>query len=261
MLKDKIVIIAGGLGLLGKNFVEGVINANGIVIIADINESAGNEFKNLMLTRYSNKVVDFHHLDITSETSIQKIIHVIQKKYGRIDAFVNTSYPRNKNWGNSFENVTYKDFCENVNMHLGGYFLCSQQFGIFFRQQGYGNIINISSIYGVIAPKFDIYDDLSINDRKMTMPVEYAPIKSGIIHLTKYLSKYFKNTNVRFNCISPGGILAGQPQKFIEKYNSYGCSKGMLDPQDLVGSLIFLLSDGSKYINGQNLIVDDGWTL
>lgn len=261
MLKDKIIIIAGGLGLLGKNFVEGVINANGSVIIADIKESAGNEFKKILLTKYPNAIVDFYYLDITSESSIQKLIQFTQKKFGKIDAFVNTSYPRNKNWGNSFENVSYKDFCENVNLHLGGYFLCSQQFGIAFRQQGFGNIINISSIYGVIAPKFDVYDGIAINNRKMTMPVEYAPIKSGIIHLTKYLSKYFKNTNVRFNCISPGGILAGQPQEFIEKYNFYGCSKGMLDPQDLVGTLVFLLSDGSKYINGQNLIVDDGWTL
>ena len=82
MLKDKIVVIAGGLGLLGKNFVEGVINANGSVIIADINETAGNEFKDTLLTRYTNKVVDFHYIDITFKTSIQELIHSVQKKYG-----------------------------------------------------------------------------------------------------------------------------------------------------------------------------------
>jgi NAD(P)-dependent dehydrogenase (short-subunit alcohol dehydrogenase family) len=143
-----------------------------------------------------------------------------------------------------------------VGVHLGGYFLMSQQFGSYFKNQGHGNIINMASIYGVIAPRFEIYDDTS-----MTMPVEYAAIKSSIIHLTKYLAKHYKGCNVRVNCISPGGILDKQPEPFLAKYGEYALSKGMLDPNDISGTLLYLLSDLSSFVNGQNIVVDDGWSL
>jgi len=139
---------------------------------------------------------------------------------------------------------------------LGGYFLVAQQFGLLFREQGEGNIINMGSIYGVMAPRFDIYEGTP-----MTMPVEYAAIKSAVIHLTQYLAQYFKGNGVRVNCISPGGILDNQPEAFLQKYNAHCSGKGMLDPQDINGSLLFLLPDASKYITGQNLIVDDGFSL
>jgi len=93
------------------------------------------------------------------------------------------------------------------------------------------------------------------------MPVEYAAIKSGMLHLTKYMAKYFKGKNIRVNAISPGGILDSQPREFLSEYNQQCSTKGMLDPKDLNGALIYLLSDMSKYVNGQNIIVDDGFAL
>ena len=93
------------------------------------------------------------------------------------------------------------------------------------------------------------------------MPVEYAVIKSALIHLTKYMAKYFKGMNIRVNSISPGGILDSQPGIFIKSYNEQCITKGMLDKSDLKGTLLYLLSDLSRYVNGQNLIVDDGFTL
>jgi len=95
----------------------------------------------------------------------------------------------------------------------------------------------------------------------MTMAVEYAVIKSALIHLTKYMAKYFKGYNIRVNSISPGGILNNQSEKFLKKYNSLCLSKGILGTQDLKGTLLYLLSDISKYVNGQNIIVDDGFSL
>ena len=95
----------------------------------------------------------------------------------------------------------------------------------------------------------------------MTSPVEYAVIKAGIAHLTRYMARYFKTWNVRVNSISPGGIRDGQPDIFQKKYDRFGSGKGMLDPSDLCGALLFLLSAMSRYVNGQNIIVDDGWSL
>ena len=93
------------------------------------------------------------------------------------------------------------------------------------------------------------------------MPVEYSAIKSGVLHLTRYFAQYLKGTQIRVNAISPGGIKDGQPESFLRAYASFCATKGMLDPSDLTGSLTFLLSDMSQYITGQNIVVDDGFSL
>jgi len=256
MLKDKVVVITGGAGLIGREFVKAVVENDGIAIIADINEEIGKEVKDRLSKELDTMNIDFVRLNIISKESLNDCINYIDNKYGKIDALVNNAYPRNKNYGRNFFDVEYNDFVENTGLNIGGYFTTSQQFAKYFQKQGYGNIINISSIYGVIAPRFEIYDGT-----KMSMPVEYAAIKSGLIHLTKYMAKYFKGMNIKVNTLSPGGILNNQPQEFLDKYNSFATSKGMLKAEDLKGSLVYLLSDMSKYVNGQNIVVDDGWSL
>ena len=126
----------------------------------------------------------------------------------------------------------------------------------YFLKQKKGNLILISSIQGVQAPKFNHYKNLN-----MTSPIEYSAIKSGIISITKYLSKYYKNRNIRINCVSPGGIKDNQPKLFTKRYRQSCNSKGLLDGEDISKLILFLLSDKSKYITGQNLIIDDGWSL
>lgn len=256
MLSNRVVVITGGAGLIGKEFVKAVIENNGIAIIADINEEIGNQAKENLSNELKTKNIDFVQLDITSKESLNECIAYLHNKYDKIDALVNNAYPRNKNYGKHFFDVKYEDFVENIGLNLGGYFTTSQVFAQYFKKQGYGNIINISSIYGVVAPKFEVYDNTS-----MTMPVEYAAIKSGLIHLTKYMAKYFKGMDIRVNALSPGGIFDSQPKEFLEKYRDKCLNKGMLDKSDLKGTLVYLLSDMSKYVNGQNIIVDDGFTL
>jgi len=256
MLENKVVVITGGSGLIGQEFVKAVIEKNGIAVIADLNEKTGNKAKEELSKELNSDNIVFFKLDITSKKSLDECIDYIGKKYNRIDALVNNAYPRNKNYARHFFDVDYEDFVENTGLNLGGYFISSQRFARYFQKQGYGNIINISSIYGVIAPKFEIYDGTS-----MTTPVEYAAIKSGLIHLTKYMAKYFKGMGIRVNAISPGGILDAQPKEFLDRYNQQCSTKGMLDAKDLNGVLIFLLSDMSSYINGQNCVVDDGFSL
>jgi NAD(P)-dependent dehydrogenase (short-subunit alcohol dehydrogenase family) len=251
-LSGKVIVVTGGCGLLGKTFVKAILDQNGTAVAADVNEEL---LKKIQQEINSDKLHAVK-MDITSIDSIQNVISEVKNKFGHIDALVNNAYPRNKSYGTDMEKVTYKDFCENVDMHLGGYFLCMQQFSMFFKEQGHGNVISMSSIYGVSAPRFEIYENAGF-----TMPVEYAAIKAGVVHLTKYFVTYYAGKNIRFNCISPGGILSGQPEDFIKKYNEHAQSKGMLEQKDILGALVFLLSDASAYINGQNIIVDDGWTL
>ena len=253
MLKDKVIVITGGAGLIGRTFCKAVAENGGIVVVADINKDAADDVVEDINT-HSGHAVSFL-LDICDKHSIDNLIDFLKNKYGKIDAVVNNAYPRNKNYGRKLEHIEFNDFCENVNLHLGGYFLVSQRFGIYFQQKSCGNIVNIGSIYGVMAPRFSIY-----NETNMTMPLEYANIKAGVIHMTRYFAQYYKKDNVRCNCLSPGGVLDNQDPYFIVQYNNY-CARGMLMPQDLVGSLIFLLSDASKAMTGQNLIIDDGFSL
>lgn len=255
MLTDKVVVVTGGAGVLGRQFCTAVVEHGGIAIVADRDVEAATCAAAGMNQGRPGRA-EAVLLDITSQQSVCALIDSLAEKYGHIDAVVNNAYPRNRNYGRKLEDVTYEDFCDNVGQHLGGYFLVAQQFGLFFREQGNGNIVNMSSIYGTMVPRFEVYAGTP-----MTMPVEYAAIKSAVIQLTRYFAQYFKGTGIRVNSLSPGGILADQPAAFLTAYNGHCASKGMLLPTDVVGTLLFLLSDQSQFMTGQNLIVDDGFSL
>ena len=252
LVRDKVVIVTGGAGLLGRTFCQAIADNGGIAVVAEYDIAIAEK----LCTSLENASIVPAQVNITNKNSIKALIATISEKYGRIDALVNSAYPRNKNYGKHFFEVAYSDFCENVGMNLGGYFLTSQQFAAYFEKQGYGNIINLASIYGVIAPRFEIYDNTP-----MTMPVEYAAIKSGLIHLTKYMAKYFKGKNIRVNTISLGGIEDKQPEPFLKAYREFCLNKGMLNAKDISGTVLYLLSDLSEFVNGQNIVVDDGFTL
>lgn len=254
-LNGKVIVVTGGAGLLGRTFCEAICKAGGTVIVAEKNEKEGRPVAEDLYKRYDKRAT-FIPVDVTSDSSIRVLIEAVHNEFGYIDALVNNAYPRNKNYGKIVEEVTYQDFVENVGMHVGGYFLTSKHFATYFAERKQGNIVSMASIYGVMAPRFEIYEGTP-----MTMPVEYAVLKSGIIHLTKYLSRYYKGQNIRCNAMSPGGVFNNQPESFVERYNSFGNTKGLLDAKDLCGTLVFLLSDASMYVNGQNIVVDDGWSL
>ena len=255
ILNNKVIVVTGGAGLLGKAFIKEILTHGGIAIVTDIKISLADDFISEMKIKYPDYFYACN-MDITNKLSINSLIKDVSKRHSGIDCLVNNAYPKNKNYGKQMEDVSYKDFCENISAHVGGYFLTSQQFGTFFKNHNGGNIINIGSIYGTLAPRFELY-----KNTEMTTPVEYAAIKASIIQLTKYFAQYFKKDKIRVNCLSPGGILDNQPESFISAYNSFCSEKGMLDPHDVANTLIFLLSDSSKFITGQNLIIDDGFTL
>jgi NAD(P)-dependent dehydrogenase (short-subunit alcohol dehydrogenase family) len=256
-LTNKTIIITGGAGLLGSAFSKACAESDANVIIVDIDENKGNDLVGTLKKETQNNNIVFQKCDITNASDIQSLIDTVLGKFDKIDALVNNAYPRNKNYGRKFEDIDYKDFCENVDMHLGGYFLMTQQVAKVMMKQKYGNIINMASIYGFAAPRFEIYEGT-----KMTMPAEYAAIKGAIINLTRYLASYLGGYNIRVNAISPGGVYDNQPETFVEAYSKkVVLGNRMANANDLTNVLIFLLSDASKYITGQNHIVDGGWSL
>jgi NAD(P)-dependent dehydrogenase (short-subunit alcohol dehydrogenase family) len=252
ILKNKKVLVVGAAGLIGREIVKSIIDEGGKVIGADISREAL-IFMSEELPKESFIATD---LNITDKNQVNDAIRYCVANFGGIDGAVNAAYPRNKNYGNTLFNVTYEDFSENIALHLGGYFIFMQQCAAYAKTNNIPfSHINLSSIYGVMAPRFDLY-----NDTKMTMPVEYAAIKSALVHLNKYFTSYMKGTNFRVNSISPGGLLDNQDNQFVLKYNSYCSSKGMLNSTDITGTVNFLLSDMSKYLKGQDIVVDDGFS-
>ncbi|WP_429182905.1 oxidoreductase [Aeromonas rivipollensis] len=253
LLDNKRILVAGAGGLLGSHIVPAILAQGGKVIAADINVDA-------MAQRLVTLGVDIESdnlmlisLDVTSEVNLKAFF----ARQEHMDGAVNATYPRNRTYGAHFFDVSLASFNENISLHLGSAFLFTQQCASYFKaSEVVFSLVNISSIYGVISPKFDIY-----NNTKMTMPVEYAAIKSAIQHLSKYAVTYVNDSRFRVNNVSPGGIFDNQPEAFCQEYKKYTHGAGMLNVSEVIGSIIFLLSEQAKYVTGQNIIIDDGFSL
>jgi len=248
----KNILITGGSGRIGSALANKLVDEGHKVLLADINISNLKKVKK----KLNSKNIEIFQGDLRKAKNIDKLIKFGIKKFKYIDTAVHCSYPTSKKWGTAFENLNETNLSEDLQNQLGGAIIFSQRIIKYFLNHKKGNLILLSSIQGIQPPKFDHYKNL-----KMSSPIEYSAIKSGIISVTKYLSKYYKNKSIRVNCVSPGGIKDKQPKEFIKRYRQSCNSKGLLDGEDVSKLILFLISDESKYINGQNLIIDDGWSL
>lgn len=252
MIKNKKILVVGASGLLGSSLVKSLLINNEVLAI-DINIKKLLTYLSEKKIYYTKNKLHFYDVDITNDNELKEFFNNVHD----IDGVVNCSYPRNQSYGREFLDVERNDFNDNLNLNLGSSFSLMQESAKSFRNNKRRfSFVNIASIYGVKAPNFELY-----KNTKMTMPVEYAAIKSSLIHLSAYITKYINDSRFRINCISPGGILDKQPENFLSAYTNETLGKGMLDPNDIIGSILFLLSDYSEFINGQNIIIDDGFTL
>lgn len=240
-LKNKVIIVTGGSGLLGKEIIKNLVDKGAIAINADIN----------VLTDFNKNTLT---VDITSEESIVNSIKLISDYYGKIDGLVNNAYPRTKDWGAKFEDISYESWQKNVDIQMNTTFLFIQKIMPELLKTK-GSIVNITSIYGVVGNDLTLYENTNINTA-----AQYSAIKGGIINFTRYLASYYGRQGVRVNCVSPGGIFDNQHEIFVANYENKVPMGRMGNPDDIAPSVSFLLSNESKYITGQNLIVDGGWT-
>lgn len=253
MLENKTILIFGAGGLLGSKLTQECLNQNAIVIAVDSNIELARERIEKLGINAQMPNLQYKKIDITNEEQVRNFFANIS----HIDGAVNATYPRNKTYGAHFFDVTMNSFNENLSLHLGSSFLFTQQCAAYFKRTLESlSVVNISSIYGVIAPKFSIYENTP-----MTMPVEYAAIKSALLHLNKYVVAYVNDSRFRINAVSPGGIFDHQPIPFLDAYRKETNGAGMLDVQEMIGAIIFLLSENAKYVTAQNIIIDDGFHL
>ncbi|PKG98918.1 oxidoreductase [Paraglaciecola sp. MB-3u-78] len=252
-LDNKKIVVVGSAGLLGSNLVARLLTQGAEVIAVDLDLNKLESRLALSGVDLDDQRLFLQELDITDEPAVRLFFKYQQGLTGA----VNTTYPRNLSYGAHFFDVSMASFNENVSLHLGSCFLFTQQCAAYFKaQQSPFSLVNISSVYGVVAPKFGIYESTP-----MTMPVEYAAIKSATLHLNKYVAAYVNDSRFRINAVSPGGIFDHQPEAFLKAYQKNTHGEGMLDVEDVMGSIVFLLSEQSKFVTGQNVIVDDGFSL
>ena len=259
MKEQKIALITGATGGIGLQVAKRLGNDGYKVLINGIEHDKGPEIvKQLQLDNIQSEYFGF---DVTNEEEVNGNIIAIGNKYGKIDVLVNNAASKGSSldeFFKPFEEYSLQTWRQVMAVNIDGLFLVAQAVGKQMKLQGGGSIIQTSSIYGVRAPDQRIYEGSQYNGRPINTPAVYSASKAAVIGLTSYLSTYWADSGIRVNSLTPGGISSGQNKTFDEKYSNRVPLGRMGQASELTGALIYLASDASSYVTGQNLIVDCG---
>ncbi len=259
-LSGKVVLVTGGAGLLGQVFCQAFADSGADVAVVDIDDQAAKSVATNIATKSGQKVCGIG-CDITSPESVSKMVKTVVSELGRIDVLINNAASKGSSldeFFKPFEDYSLQTWREVMSVNIDGLFLVAQAVGKQMKLQGGGSIIQTSSIYGVVAPDQRIYEGSEYNGRPINTPAVYSASKAAVLGLTSYLSTYWANSGIRVNSLTPGGISTGQNKTFDEKYSNRVPLRRMGQASELVGALIYLASDASSYVTGQNIIVDGG---
>jgi len=254
-LTGKNLLITGGAGRIGSAIVRVALSEGASVAISDIAEDRLDALVSSLPHCCKGRAYPIPS-DVTTGVGIISLIEQAVAAIGPLTSAVHSAYPTSAGWGTSFEKLQSSFLNEDLCNQLGGAILFSQHILRYFKANQRGDLVHISSIQGFRAPKFEHYQGTA-----MSSPIEYAAIKAGVIAITRWLAKYHTGQNIRVNCISPGGVLDGQPPDFLLRYRESCTNIGMLSGEHVAAAVAFLLSPAAEAINGQNLVVDDGWSL
>lgn len=254
-LKEKVVIITGGAGLLGEQHARAVAKEGANIVLADVDKTNAENLAEVLSSNYDIHA-DGKYCDVTDVSSVEALREWTIDVFGQVDVLINNAAKNpkvedNKAFGR-MKDMTIEAWRHDLDVGLTGAFLCSCAFGEQMAEKGKGVILNIASDLSVIAPDQRIY---SYDSPK---PVSYSVVKHGLIGLTRYLATYWASEGIRVNAISPGGVENYQPQEFQEKLNKLIPMGRMARVDEYRAAVVFLVSDDSSYMTGQNLIMDGG---
>jgi NAD(P)-dependent dehydrogenase (short-subunit alcohol dehydrogenase family) len=260
-LDNKIALVTGALGLIGKHHCEALVEAGANVIVCDLDNAECIKFAK-SLTQKSIGV----GTDITKKKSVKELLDITLKEFGKIDILINNAAindmfenPQAAAEQSKFENYPLELWQKSLDVNVTGMFLCSQIIGSEMAKEGSGSIINIASTYGIVAPDQTLYQ-MPDGTQSFYKSAAYPVTKGAVISFTRFLASYWGRKGVRVNTLSPGGVENRQEEYFIDNYKRKTPLGRMAQPTDYKGALIFLASDASSYMTGANLVVDGGWT-
>jgi 2-deoxy-D-gluconate 3-dehydrogenase len=265
-LKDKVAVVTGGVGLLGAEFCRTLAEAGAAVAVVDLNgEAAGKVAEGLVQSGY--KATDIA-VDITKPDSVNAMVASVLATFGRLDVLVNSAAldpkfdPDAASKGiapGAFEDYPLSDWNAALSVNLTGMFLVTQACVKKMIAQGKkGSIINVCSTYGLNGPDQRLY--IKDGARVAYKPVYYTTTKAGVMGFTKYLAAYYAETEIRVNALTPGGVYNNHEDYFVKNYSAKTILGRMAEKDEMNGALLFLASDASSYMTGNNVIVDGGWT-
>ena len=266
-LDDKVIVITGATGLLGRKHAEAVACYGGIPILLDLSQQAVDELATELNDKYKVDAVGFK-IDITNEEAIEGNVEQLVKKFGKIDGLVNNAANNPKvedsekvNFSR-LENFPLDIWDDDIAVGLTGSFLCAKHYGFAIsKNPNGGSIVNISSDLGLIAPDQRLYAKDGVDESLQNVkPVTYSIVKTGLIGLTRYLTTYWADKNVRCNAMCPGGVENGQPEEFLKEVNTRIPMERMANIDEYQGALLWMLSDASSYLNGAIIPIDGGRT-
>ena len=247
-LTGKIILVTGGAGNYGKPITEGLAEAGATVVIASRNiesvQQVATVFNKNGLSVYAMQV------DQADTDSVLKLKKQITDKFGKLDVFVNNAVSRPmKGFGEPIS-----QFEESMKVNATGMMFILREMTDLIVNAGGGSVINISSMMGMFGPMLSNYEGTSMGD----LPPDYFFHNAGLINLNRYMTKMLAGKNVRFNCISPGGLFNNQPERFVENYCKKVPLGRMANHDDIKGLVVLLSSDAGAYINGENILMDGG---
>lgn len=260
-LTGKSAIVTGGAGILGQHFCAGLAESGANVAIVDIDEKKAEALAVRLTQIHGVKLLGIG-CDITQASSVQHMVERVVEDFGKIDVLHNNAAGKSDDldaFFAPFEDYSLEQWRAIMSVNLDGMFLVAQAVGkqMVAQNQG-GSIIQTSSIYGVMAPDKRIYEGSHYLGRQINTPAVYSTSKAATIGLTRHLAAYWADKGIRVNTLTPGGTESGQNETFKKLYSNRVPMNRMAKQGEMVGALLYLASDASSYVTGQNIIVDGG---
>jgi len=259
-VKGRVIVITGALGLLGSTYVDGFSREGANAVIVDLDDELCQQKAKEIAEKFVTEPLGIGS-DITNPEEVENMVAQVVARYGCIDVLINNAATQTEHFFAPFEEYPVADWEKVMRVNVTGMFLCSQAVAREMEKKRCGSIINISSIYGVVAPDQRIYQGAIYQGKEINTPLVYSTSKGAVLSLTRYLAAYLAKYGVRVNAVTPGGVYSGQNENFVANY-SQKCPLGrMAKPEEIFNAVYFLACDASSYVTGHNLIVDGGWTI
>lgn len=260
-LGGKVAVVTGGAGILGQHFCAGLAESGANVVVVDLQGEKAQESAQALAERYKIKAIGLG-CDVSNLESVQAMVAEVVAKFGEINILHNNAAGKSDDleaFFAPFEEYRFDQWRKIMAVNLDGMFLVAQAVGKqMVAQDKGGSIIQTSSIYGVMAPDHRIYEGSFYLGRQINTPAVYTASKAAVIGLTKHLATYWADKGIRVNTLTPGGTESGQNEEFKRRYSARIPLGRMANAHEMVGALLYLASDASSYVTGQNIIVDGG---